>query len=191
MSFTELVLIAVGLSMDAFAVAVCKGIAARKVTWQNATVTGGYFGVFQAIMPFIGYMVGARFAYYIEPIDHWFVFILLAVIGTNMIVGSMDKDIMPDKTAGGSFSVADMLPLAIATSIDALAVGISFAFLGVKILPAIAIIGTVTFGLSIVGVKIGHLFGGKLKSKAELVGGIILVLIGAKTLFEHLGFLPL
>ena len=203
MRIIELFLVAVGLSMDAFAVAICKGLSMEKASVKNMLIVGFYFGVFQMSMPLLGYVLGAQFAGYIEAYDHWIAFVLLAIIGIQMLRESMSGD--NDCTeaggvieAGGcvecgpaqsgiSLAPAEMLPLAVATSIDALAVGVSFAFLGVDILPAVSFIGIVTFALSAVGVQVGNLFGARYKSRAEMAGGIILILIGLKILLEHLG----
>ena len=186
MGFVELFLVAVGLSMDAFAVSICKGLAVGKAKWKHMLICGAYFGIFQAVMPLIGYFLGSQFASYIESFDHWVAFILLILIGGNMIRESFSKE---EEEADSSFGIKTMVVLAIATSIDALAVGVSFACLSVQIVPAVLFIGIVTFLLSMVGVKIGSIFGAKYKSKAELAGGIILVLIGFKILLEHLGIL--
>ncbi len=186
MSLTELFIIAVGLSMDAFAVAVCKGLAMPRMSWQGAGVVGLYFGGFQAVMPLIGYLLGSRFREAITAYDHWIAFILLALIGGNMIKESMEKE---QECADASLDVRSMTLLAVATSIDALAVGVTFAFLTVPIVPAVSFIGVVTFSLSIVGVKVGNVFGCRYKSRAELAGGLILVLMGLKILLEHLGYL--
>ena len=185
MSLLELFLIAIGLSMDAFAVAICIGLTSSKATLKKALIVGAYFGVFQAIMPIIGYMLAKGFADKISAFDHWIAFVLLCFIGGKMIVESFKKE---DNVVSGekSLSPATMLPLAFATSIDALAIGVSFAFLNVSIVPAALLIGVVTFILSVAGLKIGKSFGAKFKSKAELTGGIILVLIGFKILVEHL-----
>ena len=185
MSLTELFLIAVGLSMDAFAVSICKGLSMQKMNRKNALVIGLYFGGFQGIMPFLGYLFGSRFQDAIASYDHWIAFILLAVIGGNMIKESMDKEL---ENLDSSVAFKDMVILAIATSIDALAVGVTFAFLKVQIVPAVCFIGVITFFLSVVGVKVGTIFGSRYKSKAEFVGGFILLLIGAKILVEHLFF---
>lgn len=185
MSLTELFLIAVGLSMDAFAVSICKGLSMQKMNRKNALVIGLYFGGFQGIMPFLGYLLGSRFQDAIASYDHWIAFILLAVIGGNMIKESMDKEL---ENLDSSVAFKDMVILAIATSIDALAVGVTFAFLKVQIVPAVSFIGVITFFLSVVGVKVGTIFGSRYKSKAEFVGGFILLLIGAKILVEHLFF---
>ena len=180
----ELFLIAVGLSMDAFAVSVCKGLSMQKASLKKAIIVGAYFGIFQAAMPALGYLLGIQFADKIEAFDHWVAFALLVIIGINMVKESLSKE---EEKADDSLQVKVMLVLAIATSIDALAVGISFAFLHVDILPAVTFIGITTFCLSVAGVKIGNVFGSRYKSKAELVGGIILILIGLKILLEHLG----
>lgn len=187
MGFIEILLIGVGLSMDAFAVSICKGLSTRKLELKHAFICGGYFGFFQGLMPFIGYVLGIQFKDKIESIDHWVAFILLALIGINMIKEAFgeDEDCNPD------FSFKAMIPLAVATSIDALAVGVTFAFLNVNIFYALTIIALTTFIISMIGVKIGHVFGSKYKSKAEIVGGIILVLMGIKILLEHLGILIL
>ena len=185
MSIIELFIIAVGLSMDAFAVPVCKGLSVPRAKKSHLIITGLYFGGFQALMPLIGYLLGVNFRHMITSVDHWIAFILLALIGVNMIREAREES----EELDASFSVKAMLPLAIATSIDALAVGITFAFLHVQIVPAITFIGVTTFILSVIGVKIGNLFGAKYKSYAEIAGGIVLILLGTKILLEHLGFL--
>ena len=185
MSIAELFLIAVGLSMDAFAVAVCKGLSMQKMSLKNAAIVGLYFGGFQGFMPFLGYLLGSRFQNAITAYDHWIAFVLLAVIGGSMIKESMDPEA---ETCDASPAVKDMTILAIATSIDALAVGVTFAFLQVQILPAVSFIGVITFVLSMVGVKTGVVFGARYKSRAELTGGLILILMGLKILLEHLFF---
>ncbi len=182
----NLFLIAVGLSMDAFAVSVCKGLAMEKAPLKKAAVAGAWFGSFQALMPLIGYLLGSRFEKYITRIDHWIAFILLALIGINMIKEAFSKE---EEKASSTMYFKEMFLLAVATSIDALAVGITFAFLRVDILPAVSLIGITTFLLSIAGVKAGNLFGSRYKSKAELAGGILLILMGTKILLEHLGIL--
>lgn len=194
MNLLELALIAVGLSMDAFAVAVCSGLTMPKVTVKKALIIGLYFGIFQAAMPLIGYLLGTRFADKIVAFDHWIVFVLLAFIGGKLIFESFKKEKCKQQEQSGnatnkeqSLRPAKMLPLAFATSIDALAVGVSFAFLKVDITAACLSIGIITLLLSMLGVKIGNIFGEKFKSKAELAGGIILVLIGTKILLEHMG----
>jgi putative Mn2+ efflux pump MntP len=189
MGFWELFIIAVGLSMDAFAVAISKGLCMRKLSYKNAIIIGCFFGGFQALMPIIGYILGTQFKDSITSIDHWIAFVLLALIGINMIRESRSKDEVACENIDVSLSIKNMTMLSVATSIDALAVGITFAFLQVSIIPAVSIIGITTFIISIIGVKIGHVFGTKFKSKAELVGGIILIIMGLKILFEHLGFI--
>jgi putative Mn2+ efflux pump MntP len=186
MGIPEIVLIAVGLSMDAFAVSIAMGIAAKNPGIKEMLIPGIYFGLFQALMPFIGYFAGTYFAYRIQHLDHWAAFVLLGFIGGKMIKDSFSKDENKDKEY--SFKFATMLMMAIATSIDALAVGITFAFFAINIFIAIAIIGFTTFCISTAGVKIGSLFGAKFSSKAELIGGIFLVLLGIKILIEHLFF---
>ena len=185
MSILDLFILAVGLSMDAFAVSVCKGLSLGKIKPKHMCIAGAWFGGFQALMPLIGYFLGSFFAEMIEKYDHWVAFVLLAIIGGNMIKESFGKDEKVDS----SMDVKSMLLLAIATSIDALAVGVTVAFLQVQIVPAVSFIGVITFIFSAVGVKIGSLFGTKYKSKAELFGGIVLVLIGIKILLEGIGVL--
>lgn len=186
MGLIELFLIAVGLSMDAFAVSVCKGLAMPKCTFKKVAIVGLWFGGFQALMPAIGYILGAQFQEAIASIDHWIAFVLLALIGGNMIHEALDND---EEEADASLDVKTMFLLAVATSIDALAIGITFAFLKVSIIPAVCFIGIVTFIISFAGVKIGNVFGVRYKNKAEIVGGVILILLGLKILLEHLGFL--
>ena len=187
MGLGELFFIAVGLSMDAFAVAVCKGLSIRRLRPRHAVIVGLYFGVFQALMPALGYFLGSAFAEAVTQIDHWIAFLLLAAIGGNMIRESLRED---DEPCDPSLGPREMLGLALATSIDALAVGVSFAFLRVDIAPAVTLIGCVTFLLSLGGVWLGHLFGARFKSKAEFLGGLVLILLGLKILLEHLGLLP-
>lgn len=187
MSLIELFLIAVGLSMDAFAVSVCKGLAMPKCTVKKAGIVGLWFGGFQAAMPLIGYMLGVQFESLITSIDHWIAFVLLGIIGANMVKESRGGDDCEE--ADESLDVRTMFGLAVATSIDALAVGVTFAFLHVNIVPAVSFIGVITFTLSAAGVKIGNVFGMKYKAKAELAGGLILILMGCKILLEHLGVL--
>jgi putative Mn2+ efflux pump MntP len=208
MGLIELLLTAVGLSMDAFAVAVCQGLSMRKNSLSKMIVVGLYFGVFQAVMPLIGYLAGSLFSDMIVAFDHWIAFGLLVLIGAKMIVESLKKDGCSDRecppeqcvdrtcpadarpaTKEMSVAPAKMLPLALATSIDALAVGVTFAFLQVDIVPAVSFIGMTTLILSIIGVKVGSVFGDRLKSKAELIGGVILILIGLKIILEHTGVL--
>lgn len=186
MDIFTLFVITVGLSMDAFAVSICKGLAMQKVTFKKAMIVGLWFGGFQALMPAIGYLLGSQFESYITSIDHWIAFVLLAIIGANMIKEALSKE---EESASDSLAFKEMLILAIATSIDALAVGVTFAFLQVQIVAAVLFIGVITFTLSTVGVKIGNVFGSRYKSKAEMAGGIILILMGVKILLEHLGIL--
>ena len=189
--FIELFLIGVGLSMDAFAVSICKGLAMKKVNKKQAVVIGLYFGGFQALMPLIGWLLGVRFQKYITSIDHWIAFILLVFIGGKMILEAVrDTEVEEVVEKDPPLKHKEMLLLAVATSIDALAVGITFAFLDTPIIEAIAIIGCTTFFLSILGVVVGNFFGTRYKKKAEIAGGTILVLIGLKILLEHLGLLP-
>ena len=185
MHFVELLLIAVGLSMDAFAVAICKGLSICGLRARHAALVGLYFGGFQALMPIVGWLLGARFEHAIAGVDHWAAFCLLAIIGTSMIQEAFSKS----EELSDDLGLRTMVMLAVATSIDALAVGITFAFLQVKILPAAGLIGLTTFLLSALGVWIGHLFGLRYKARAELAGGVILILIGLKILLEHLGIL--
>ena len=185
MSFWELFIIAVGLSADAFAIAICKGLSTGKLEKKHYLITGLWFGGAQAIMPLIGYLLGTGFQGFIENVDHWFSFIMLGLIGLNMIKESREEC----KPLDCAFSAKVMFALAIADSIDALISGVTFAFLDINIIPAVILIGVITFILSGVGLKIGNKFGAKFKSKAELLGGIILILMGTKILFEHLGFI--
>lgn len=188
MSLLSLFILAVGLSMDAFAVAICKGLALKKLTFKNCIIVGLWFGGFQALMPTIGYLVGSRFAKYINVLDHWVAFALLCFIGTNMIKAARSKE--DEELTDASMDAKNMYLLALATSIDALVAGITFAFLpNIAIIPAVSFIGCITFVLSVIGVKVGNIFGTKYRSKSELVGGIILILIGFKILLEHLGIL--
>lgn len=184
MNLAELFIIAVGLSMDAFAVSVCKGLSVQKMKLSHGLVCGAYFGGFQALMPAFGYLLGSQFESMITQVDHWVAFILLGIIGFNMIKESRETG---EECLDCSFGLKAMLPLAVATSIDALAVGVTFAFLKVNIFWAVLFIGTVTFILSAIGVRVGHVFGVKYKSRAELSGGVILVIMGTKILLEHLG----
>lgn len=187
MGFIELFLLAVGLSMDAFAVSVCKGLAMKCCTLKRAAVCGLWFGGFQGLMPAIGYFLGYRFRAYITSIDHWIAFVLLLAIGGNMVREALQNE---QEEADDSLDVKTMFLLAVATSIDALAVGVTFAFLpNTNVLAAVSFIGVVTFVLSSIGVKVGNVFGSKYKSRAELMGGGILILLGIKILVEHLGLL--
>ena len=185
MTIFELIVIAVGLSMDAFAVSICKGLSVRRLRPRHNIICGLYFGGFQALMPVLGWLLGRQFEALIKNVDHWIAFVLLALIGANMIREAVKNE---EENINDSFSPKTMLPLAVATSIDALAVGVTFAFLDVMIVPAVSIIGVTTFIFSAAGVKIGNVFGAKYKSKAELVGGIVLVAMGIKILIEHLFF---
>ena len=188
----ELLLIGVGLSMDAFAVSVCKGLAMRKVNKKQAFIIGLFFGGFQALMPFIGWALGTQFESYITSIDHWIAFILLALIGGKMVIeATKTEEEQEIKQMDPPLDMKEMLLLAIATSIDALAVGITFAFLQYPIVEAMLIIGMTTFVLSIIGVYVGNAFGSRYQKRAEMAGGIILILIGLKILLEHLGILVL
>ncbi len=187
MGIFELFLIGIGLSMDAFAVAVCKGLSMRKIDWGQALIVALFFGGFQAMMPFLGWALGKQFEQYITQYDHWIAFVLLAYIGGKMLWEALHSK--GEDAAAANFSIKELLILAVATSIDALAVGITFAFLQVQIGQAMAIIGCTTFALSLVGVLIGNKFGSRYKQKAEAVGGIILILIGLKILLEHTGIL--
>ena len=183
MSVIEIVLIALSLSMDAFAVSICKGLSVYKMKPKYSLIAGAYFGVFQALMPVVGFFLGKQFESLITSVDHWIAFALLGIIGANMIRESRHDE---SEEVNSSFSFKAMLPMAIATSIDALAVGITFAFLKVNIAFSAAVIGVITFAVSAAGVKIGNVFGAKFKSKAELAGGIVLILMGLKILLEHL-----
>lgn len=185
MSIVELLLLALGLAMDAFAVAVCKGMAKRKFKVLDGIVVGLWFGAFQAVMPLIGYFAASLFSEFIQKFDHWVAFILLAFIGGKMIYEGCRKE---QTCPNGSLSPRYMIVLALATSIDALAVGVTFAFLSVNVYAAVGIIGGVTLLLSFLGVMIGAFFGSKLKNKAEISGGVILILMGVKILVEHLFF---
>lgn len=205
MSFVEILLIGIGLSMDAFSVSICKGLTTKKFSWKMALICGLWFGFFQALMPLIGYFLGAQFEQYITAVDHWIAFGLLFLIGANMIreaLSGKESDRQPSLRAEqsgarqpnltqtnneNSLSFRTMLLLAIATSIDALAVGISFACIQVKIGSAVLIIGVTTFLFSVLGVKIGNVFGSRFERSAGILGGIILILIGTKILLEHLG----
>ena len=189
MGFIELLLIGVGLSMDAFAVSICQGISMTKIKWGHALTVGLYFGGFQALMPFTGWMLGSQFAGRIQQYDHWVAFVLLVLIGGNMIREALsgEEDEAEDAAIGAGLDHKKLFLMAIATSIDALAVGVTFAFLDTAILPAIGIIGTTTFFISVAGVAVGCWFGAWYKKRAEITGGVILVLLGVKILLEHLG----
>ncbi len=182
MSLWELLVIAVGLSMDAFAVSICKGLSVQKVKPKHYLIVAAYFGGFQALMPLLGYLLGVRFEAMVANVDHWIAFVLLGLIGANMVRESRAEEEKLDD----SFTVSTMLLLAVATSIDALAIGVTFAFLGVNIIEAIILIGITTGIISGVGLKIGNVFGSRYKSKAEMAGGIVLILMGIKILVQHL-----
>lgn len=186
MGILEISLLGIGLAMDAFAVSICKGLSMKKMNWKNAIIIALYFGIFQALMPMIGYFLGTTFESFVTTFDHWIAFILLALIGGNMIKESFDNE---DEKKNDKVDFKTMIVLALATSIDALAVGITFAFFDVNLLLAVAIIGIITFIISILGVKIGNKFGDKYQNKAELIGGIILVILGIKILLEHLNII--
>ena len=184
MTFIELFLIGVGLSMDAFAAAICQGLFMTRIKWGHALTVGLYFGGFQALMPFLGYLLGITFSSLITSIDHWIAFVLLAFIGFNMIREARSDE---ENESNDRFDFKTMLPLAVATSIDALAVGVTFAFLRVNIVPAVSFIGCITFLLSAIGLKAGNIIGAKNRSRAEFAGGLVLILMGIKILLEHLG----
>ena len=185
MGLLELLLIALGLSMDAFAASLCKGMSMKKRNPHHSAVIALFFGGFQAAMPLIGWLLGTQFESYITAVDHWIAFGLLAFIGGKMIYEALIKETCPTEDEN-ALRIKGLLLLAVATSIDALAVGVTFAFLQVSIIPAVTFIGVVTFVLSYIGVFIGHKFGASLKTKAELAGGLVLILIGIKILLEHL-----
>ncbi len=193
MGFVELFLIGVGLSMDACAVAICKGLAMRKVNYRHALVIALFFGGFQALMPLVGWALGTQFQQFIAPVDHWIAFVLLAFLGGKMLWEAFHDDDGPEGAETGAAGASEKLDLrelvlmAVATSIDALAVGITFAFLQVDIVPAVALIGATTFVLSFAGVVVGNQFGARFEKPATVVGGVVLVLIGVKILLEHLG----
>lgn len=187
MGFFELLLSALALAMDAFAVSVCKGLAQKKAEWKHALIAGVWFGGFQALMPLIGYLVGSQFKALVDAYTHWIAFGLLTLIGANMIREAVFEN--QECPADGSLSVKVMLPLAVATSIDALAVGVAFSGLDLNIWLAIALIGVVTCLLSMAGVKIGSIFGAKFEKKAQISGGAVLILLGVKILLEHFGIL--
>lgn len=184
MGIIELLLLGIGLAMDAFAVSICKGLSMKKMNWKSAIIIALYFGMFQAVMPIIGYILGNAFESFVTSIDHWIAFILLCFIGGSMIKESFDSE---DENKNDKVDFKTMIVLATATSIDALTIGITFAFLDVNIVLAVTIIGIITFMLAIIGVKIGNKFGDKYQNKAEFFGGLILILLGLKVLLEHLG----
>ncbi|MBR2785207.1 MAG: manganese efflux pump [Clostridia bacterium] len=184
MKLFEIIVIGIGLAMDAFAVSVCKGLAMKKLDCKKAIIIAVYFGIFQTLMPVLGYFLGSTFSSFVQQVDHWIAFILLVLIGGNMIKDSTDDE---EEKRNDRVDVKTMVLLAIATSIDALAVGVTFAFFEVNLLLSILIIGIITFTLSVLGVVIGNKFGDKFQNRAELAGGIILIVIGLKILLEHLG----
>ena len=186
MSIIEIALIGVGLAMDAFAVSICKGLAMRRMNYKKAIIIAAFFGVFQALMPALGYVLGTTFANKSAAIDHWIAFILLGLIGVNMIKEALGKE--DDECLDDALHFGDLIMLSIATSVDALAVGITFAFFNVSIVLSTSIIGFITFIICIIGVKVGNVFGEKYKSKAELTGGILLIIMGCKILLDHLFF---
>ncbi|MDR0978940.1 MAG: manganese efflux pump MntP family protein [Lachnospiraceae bacterium] len=186
MSLFEIIIIAISLAMDAFAVSICKGISMKRIKWKNTCIIALYFGAFQALMPTIGYFLGTTFSAMLTSIDHWIAFVLLGIIGIKMIKESLENE-KEDIDDGVGFK--SMIVLAIATSIDALAVGVTFAFLNVNILFSVAMIGLITFALSIVGVNVGSKLGSKYGKIAEKIGGIVLILLGIKILFEHLNII--
>lgn len=188
MGFIELLLIGAGLSMDAFAVAVCKGLCMPKVRWGQAVVIALFFGGFQALMPLVGWAVGSLFSSYITAVDHWIAFGLLVAIGGKMLWDAFHEE-DEDVVCETRLDLRELTLLAVATSIDALAVGVTFAFLGVNIVAAVAVIGVTTFALSLVGVLVGHAFGARFEKPAAIAGGVVLILLGVKILLEHLGFL--
>ena len=186
MGAIEILLISIGLAMDAFAVSVCKGLAMKKMSWKKAIIIGLYFGAFQAIMPTIGFSLGTTFERFITNVDHWIAFILLVGIGINMVKEAFNKE---SENRNDNVDVKTMLVLSIATSIDALAIGITFACLKIHIVMPVITIGLITFIISVIGVKIGNRFGDKYEKKAEIMGGVILILLGIKILLEHLGII--
>ena len=186
MGAIEILLISIGLAMDAFAVSVCKGLAMKKMSWKKAIIIGLYFGIFQAVMPVIGYFLGTTFERFITNVDHWVAFILLVGIGINMVKEAFDKE---SENRNDNVDMKTMLVLSIATSIDALAIGITFACLKIHIVMPVITIGLITFIISVIGVKIGNQFGDKYGKKAEIMGGVILILLGIKIVLEHLGII--
>lgn len=186
MGVIEIILISIGLAMDAFAVSICKGLSMKKMSWKKAGIIGLYFGIFQAGMPLIGYFLGSTFANFVTNVDHWIAFILLGFIGISMIKEALSKEC---DSLNDNVDFKTMVILAIATSIDALAIGVTFAFLKVNVVLAVSSIGIITCILSVIGVKIGNVFGDKYENKAQLAGGLILILLGTKILLEHVGIL--
>ena len=183
MKLIDIFLTSISLSMDAFAISICKGLSMNKYSLKRGIIVGTYFGIFQSIMPLIGYLIGLYFENTIKSIDHWISFILLLIIGINLIRESFIND---NNNINDDISIKEMIPLSIATSIDALAVGITFGFLKINLLNILLIIGLITFILSIIGTRIGYLFGNRYENKSKIIGGIILIVIGIKILFEHL-----
>ena len=186
MGILEVVLVAIGLAMDAFAVSICKGLSMKKMSWKKAIIVGGYFGIFQGLMPVIGYFLGTTFENLVTKIDHWIAFVLLVFIGINMLKEAFGNE---SENCNDNVDFKTMVVLAIATSIDALAVGITFAFLKTNIVLASILIAIITFVVCIIGVKIGNQFGDKYERKAETVGGLILIFMGIKILLEHLSII--
>lgn len=186
MSVLEIALIGIGLAMDAFAVSICKGLAMKKMSYQKAVIIALFFGAFQALMPALGYVLGTTFASKIATIDHWIAFILLGLVGINMIKEAMSKD--EDGCLDDALHFGNLIMLSVATSVDALAIGITFAFFNVSIVLSTVIIGIITFVICVIGVKVGNVFGEKYKSKAEFAGGVLLIIMGCKILVDHLFF---
>lgn len=188
MGFPELFLLAVGLSMDAFAVALCKGLCMKRVNWRHAAIIAGFFGGFQAVMPLVGWLLGKQFSQYIQSFDHWIAFVLLVIIGGKMLLEAIkekDEEVSCD-VEDAPLDYKELLLMAVATSIDALAVGVTLAFLSVQIVPSVAFIGVTTFVLSFAGVAIGNRFGLRHRYKAQVAGGVVLILIAIKILADHL-----
>ena len=187
MGIGELIVLSLGLGMDAFAVSICKGLSMKKMNWKKALIIGLYFGGFQAIMPVLGYFLSKGFENFVTSIDHWIAFILLSIIGGKMVKDAFNPE--NGENCNEDVGFKTMIVLAIATSIDALAVGITFAFLNVNLILAIALIGSITFFLSVIGTKVGNIFGDRYENKAELLGGVILIFLGIKILLEHLNII--
>lgn len=188
MNIIEIVVIGTGLAMDAFAVSICKGLSMKNMNWQKTIIIALYFGIFQALMPALGYLLGSTVNSFVESVDHWITFGLMTIIGVNMIKDSFDDEI---EKRNDSIDIKTMILLSIATSLDALAVGITFAFYDVNLIIAILIIGIITFCLAAFGVELGNKFGDKFQNGAEILGGLILIIIGSRILLEHLGILTL
>ncbi len=189
MSFAEILLIGVSLSMDAFAVSLCKGLCMRKINYRYAVIIAGFFGIFQALMPLLGWFLGKQFERYIVSFDHWVAFGLLLIIGGKMIFDVFEKEKEISKPVFEKMNYKELLLMSLATSIDALAVGITFAFLGASIWMSVAVIGLITFAICFAGVLLGNRFGAKYKKKAQFAGGTVLILIGLKILLQHLGII--